>query len=112
MRRLIALDLVLTAFLAMTAYAVWTHGYVGFFEAMAANAATQLAMLDLAIVLGLFTLWQWRDAGERSLPFFPYAAITLLFGAAGPLAYLFHRELREVLAARAARAGRRSEALA
>ncbi len=95
MSRIIALGLVLAAFLVMTDLAILEHGYVGFFELMFANSATRLAMLDLGIVLVLFTLWQWTDAKDRGLPFWPYAAVSLTFGAAGPLAYLIHRTLRE-----------------
>ena len=40
MTRIIALDVVLLGFLAMTANAVASHGYLGFFEAMVANPAT------------------------------------------------------------------------
>ena len=49
----------------------------------------------LSIVLVLFTIWQWSDAGERARPFWPDAVLSLTIGAAGPLAYLIHRTLRE-----------------
>ena len=100
MTRIIALDVVLLGFLAMTVHAVAAHGYLGFFEAMFANPATRLAMTDLSIVLALFTIWQWSDAKDRSLPFWPYALMTAALGAAGPLAYLGHREVRVYLARR------------
>lgn len=95
MSRIIALGIVLAGFLVMTDLAILEHGYIGFFEAMLANAATRLAMVDLSIVLVLFTLWQWSDAKDRSLPFWPYAVLTLTIGAAGPLGYLIHRTARE-----------------
>lgn len=95
MTRIAALSLALVGFLVLTDIAILEHGYVGFFEAMLANSATRLAMLDLSIVLVLFTIWQWSDARDRALPFWPYAVLSLTIGAAGPLAYLIHRTLRE-----------------
>ncbi len=100
--KLIGLELVLLAFLALTAHAVGTMGYFGFFEAMGANAATQLAMADLVICLSILAVFIFRDARERQLPWLPYLAIALFFGAAGPLAYLIHREF--AVRPRAARA--------
>jgi hypothetical protein len=50
--------------------------------------------LDLSLSLGLVLLWMREDASGRGLPFWPYAAVTLAVGVAGPLAYLIHRELR------------------
>ncbi|MBW2242543.1 MAG: DUF2834 domain-containing protein [Deltaproteobacteria bacterium] len=95
MTRIAALSLALVGFLVLTDIAILELGYVGFFEAMLANAGTRLAMVDLSIVLILFTIWQWNDARERALPFWPYAVLSLTIGAAGPLAYLIHRTSRE-----------------
>jgi hypothetical protein len=94
MLRLALLSLVLLAFAVLTVEATLVHGYLGVFEAMAANAATRLAFVDLTLSLGLVLLWMWGDARGRALPFWAYAVVTLAFGVAGPLAYLIHRELR------------------
>jgi len=45
--------------------------------------------------LGLVLTWMALDARETGLPYLPYLAVTLLFGVAGPLAYLVHRGLGE-----------------
>ena len=106
MTRLVVLALVFLDFAAFSVYAVDQFGYVGLFEQVLANAATLQIGLDLVIALGLVSLWMWSDAAERGLPFWPYAAVTLALGSLGPLAYMIHRELREV------RAGARQRALA
>lgn len=93
--RLAALAVVLVFFLANTANALAQQGYLGFFEAMGANAATRLAMLDLSIVLTLALIWMFRDArnaGVSVAECVVYALVTLVFGAAGPLLYLIRRE--------------------
>jgi len=91
--RIALLSLVLIGFVAFEIEAIAAFGYVGVFEAMASNAATRLGFVDLVIALGLVLLWIRQDAGERALPFWPYAALTLALGSVGPLAYLVHREL-------------------
>src|SRR5262245_49896034 len=69
MLRLALLTLVLLAFAVLTVEATLAHGYLGVFEAMAANAATRLAFVDLTLSLGLVLLWMWGDARGRALPF-------------------------------------------
>jgi hypothetical protein len=96
----IVLWLVLIDFAALTAYAVMQHGYLGFFELVVANWATRLMFVDLVIALSLIAVWMLRDARERGASFWPYLALTLFFGAAGPLLYLIRREasaLRELV---------------
>jgi hypothetical protein len=91
--RIALLSLVLVIFVAFEIAAVAAFGYTGVFEAMAANVATRLGFLDLVISLGLVLIWMKQDAGERALPFWPYAVVTLALGSVGPLAYLLYREL-------------------
>jgi len=100
MFRLAILALVFVDFAALSAWAVATHGYVGLWEAMLATPAGVAATVDLAIALGLVTVWMWRDARERGLPFVPYALAAVALGSLGPLAYLLHRELRGLRAVR------------
>ena len=90
--KMIALDAALTAFVALTGYVIWEHGYLGFFELALANTATMLLALDLVITLSLATVWMWNDARERGTSAVPFALVTLTFGAAGPLLYLIFRE--------------------
>lgn len=87
----IVLGLVLLGFIDLTAYAVWQHGYVGFFELAMANWATRLLFADLVIALALIMVWMYRDAREKGAAFAPYALITATFGSAGPLLYLIRR---------------------
>ena len=82
----------LLPFLGLSTYVIATMGYLGFFEAAAANAATELMMMDLVISLGLISVWMWRDARDRSFSALPYLVVTLVLGAAGPLLYLIRRE--------------------
>ncbi|MDH3687325.1 MAG: DUF2834 domain-containing protein [Myxococcales bacterium] len=90
--KMIGLEVVLTAFLALTGYVIWEHGYLGFFELALANTATMLLSFDLVITLSLATVWMWNDAKERGTSAVPFALVTLTFGAAGPLLYLIFRE--------------------
>jgi len=83
--------LVLADFTALTAWAVWTHGYVGFFEAAFANLASITVGVDLVIALSLVTIWLWQDARERGVSPIPYVVLTALLGSVGPLLYLVTR---------------------
>ncbi len=94
MTKTLALGLVLVGFTALSFYAVEVHGYLGFFEALGSTTAGVVAFTDLVIALTLAMLWMRGDAQERSLPFWPYAILTLALGSVGPLSYLIHREVR------------------
>jgi len=98
----IGLSVVLADFAALTAYAVYQYGLVGFFEIMSANAATLTALADLTIALSLVLVWMWNDARERNAAFFPYAVLTLVLGSVGPLLYLIVRSGEERVARRQA----------
>jgi len=88
----ILLAVVLADFLCLTAYAVYAHGYVGFFELALANAATVTVLTDLTIALSLILYWMWNDARARGLSPLPYVLLTLALGSVGPLLYLIRRE--------------------
>ncbi len=90
--RQLILGLVLLDFGAFTAYALWTHGIVGFVDAVFANTATTLLLADLVIALALVTTWLWQDARDRGVSPVPYVLLTLGFGSVGPLLYLIRRE--------------------
>lgn len=87
----IGLSVVLLDFLALTAYAVYQYGYLGFFQLMAANAVTMAAFADLLIALTLIVVWMLRDARARGVSAVPYVLLTLLLGSVGPLTYLIRR---------------------
>ena len=91
--KIIGLGALLAAFVAETVYTTATVGYIGFFEAANANAATRLMMFDLVLALGAISIWMLRDARQRGLTALPWLALTALFGMAGPLGYLIRREL-------------------
>jgi len=85
------LEAVLFGFSALTAYAVYQHGYIGFFEMMLSNAVTITAFADLIISLGLIILWMRRDARDYNIALFPYIIMTIALGSVGPLLYLIRR---------------------
>jgi hypothetical protein len=96
----IFLSVVLAAFVFESVAVLYTMGIVGTFEALFANHATRLAMLDLALALSLVCVWIWRDARARGVNPLPYVALAAALGSAGPLLYLVLRpgraEAREV----------------
>ncbi len=103
--RQILLWLVLVDFAALSVYAVVQHGYLGVFELALANWATRLLFADLCIALALIALWMVRDARARGASVWPYLAVTLFLGSAGPLLYLIRREGSEARELAPARVG-------
>lgn len=89
-RLLVATILVL--FGALTAVALWHHGYWGIFDTMLQSWAGIQVLTDLTIALGLVLVWMWRDARSSGRTVWPYVAITLAAGVFGPLLYLVTRE--------------------
>lgn len=87
-KKQIGLSLVLADFLALTAYAVYQHGYIGFFEAVLSDAVGMTVFADLLIALTLALVWMWRDAQQRGIAVAPYVLLTLALGSVGPLLYL------------------------
>jgi len=86
------IGLVLADFTALTAWAVYQHGFVGFLEPVTMNAAGMQIGIDLVIALSLVTIWMWRDATARGVSVIPYVLLTVTLGSIGPLVYLFNRE--------------------
>lgn len=82
------LIVVLAVFSVVTALALWQHGYWGVLEPHFKSWGAAQVFLDLVIALGLFMLWMWRDARQSGRAFWPWAALTLVAGAFGPLIYL------------------------
>ena len=96
----IGLSVVLADFVALTGYAVYQYGYVGFFETMLSSAVGVTALADLVIALTLVLAWMVRDAKETGVSALPYVLLTLGLGSVGPLLYLIRREGRAVAAQR------------
>lgn len=85
------LILVMLAFGALTAVAVWQHGVIGIFAWQLQNTAGLQVLVDLGIALGLFCAWMWRDAREQGRRPLPWLLLTLASGSFGPLLYLLTR---------------------
>jgi hypothetical protein len=79
---------VLVPFSALSAVAVWEHGYVGIFLFQFQSWAGAQVLADLVIALGLFMAWMWRDAQASSRNPWPWLVLTLVAGSFGPLLYL------------------------
>lgn len=90
MQRLLILP-VLVAFGALTAVALWQHGYVGIFLLQFQTSAGLQVLADLAIALALVLVWLWRDARATGRNPWPWAAATLAVGSFAPLLYLLTR---------------------
>ncbi len=88
----VGLAVVLAGFTTLTAYTVYQHGYIGFFQLLCANAATVTAGADLVIALTLILLWMEGDARAHGISSLPYLLLTLTLGSVGPLLYLIRRE--------------------
>jgi hypothetical protein len=86
-----ALILILTAFGALTAWAVVQHGYLGIFQIQFASAAGLQVLADLGIALLLCMAWLWRDARALGRNPLPWCLLTLAAGSFGPLLYLLTR---------------------
>lgn len=94
----------LAPFLTLTAYVVATDGLHGFAREALSSPSTVLMGLDLLIALGLILFWMRGDARATGTPFWPYLAVTLVLGVAGPLLYGLHREARSRAGSRRAAA--------
>jgi len=90
--RVLLLLLVLADFSALSAYALYQHGYAGIWEAAFSNWATIQVVTDLVIACVLINLWMIRDARERGVSPWPWVVLTLAAGSFGPLLYLIRRE--------------------
>lgn len=106
----IGLGLVLADFTALTAYAVYEVGYLGFFDMLFSNIVGITVFVDLCIALTLVAVWMYRDARERGLSSTPYIVLTFLLGSIGPLAYLIRRESAEATAGAPLRVSSRASA--
>lgn len=83
------LTLVLLAFGALTAVALWQNGYIAIFTGQFANAAGLQVLADLCIALTLVLVWLWQDARRAGRNPWPWVVATLALGSFGPLLYLW-----------------------
>jgi len=92
----IALWLVLADFVALTAFAVYSEGLVGFVPAALgfASGSTWGAQIIVDFLLAVTVALGWvvADARARGLAWWPFVALTLTLGSIGLLSYLIFRE--------------------
>lgn len=84
----IVLILTLSAFLMLTAVAVWHHSYVGIFSLQLQSWAGVQVLVDLTIALSLFLVWMWNDARGAGRSPWPWLVLVLATGSIGALLYL------------------------
>jgi hypothetical protein len=84
--------LVLVPFTALSAVALWKHGYWGIFEPHFQSFGAGQVLADLAIALMLVLTWMARDARQTGRRFWPWLLVTLAAGSFGPLLYLLTRQ--------------------
>lgn len=83
--------LVLVLFGALSAAALWQHGYWGILAPHFQSLAGGQVFADLVIALSLVMVWMWRDARALGRSPWPWIAATLALGSFGPLVYLLTR---------------------
>jgi hypothetical protein len=76
---------------AVTAAALWQHGYWGILAPHFQSWGGAQVLLDLVIALVLVLTWLWNDARTRGRNPWPWIGITLVAGSFGPLLYLLTR---------------------
>jgi hypothetical protein len=89
-RSLLIVTLIL--FGALSAAALWQHGYFGIFALHFKTFGGAQVLTDLVIALTLVMVWMWRDARASGRNVWPWIAMTLAFGSFGPLLYLLSRK--------------------
>ncbi len=82
------LSIILIFFGALTAVALWQHGYWGIFEPHFKSYGAGQVLADLVIALSLAMLWMWHNAKATGRNVWPWLALTLVTGSFGPLLYL------------------------
>lgn len=86
----ILLILVLALFSAYTGWVAWEFGYLSVFEVSLREHPSTQAIIDLWIACGLLFLIIFADhlrSGRPLIHFVPFAIVTSIFGAIGPLLY-------------------------
>jgi len=95
--KLLALYIILGAFLAFTAYslAVTEQDFFEWAKSLISVPATAQVVIDLYIACGIILAWMFQDIRNRGKPIFQwfiYLAITVFAASIGPLIYLIIRE--------------------
>ena len=90
----ILLIITLVLFGALTAAALWQHGYWGIIAPHFQSFGAGQVLADLVIALTLVMVWMWHDAKASGRSAWPWLALTLAAGSFGPLIYLLTRRNR------------------
>jgi hypothetical protein len=88
-RGLIGITLIL--FGALSAAALWYHGYWGIIAPHFQSFGAAQVFVDLVIALVLVMVWMWQDAKASDRNPWPWIVATLALGSFGPLIYLLTR---------------------
>jgi len=86
------LTIILILFGALSAAALWQHGYWGIIAPHFQSFGGGQVFADLVIALALVMVWMWRDAKATGRTAWPWIAATLALGSFGPLVYLLTRK--------------------
>lgn len=81
----------LALFGALSAIALWHHGYWGIVAPHFQSFGAGQVFADLVIALTLIMIWMWRDARASGRNPWPWIVATLALGSFGPLVYLLTR---------------------
>lgn len=84
----IVLAIITLDFAALSAYAIWQHGYWGIIAYHLPSSAGWQVGADLVIACTLAMAWMVADARRNGRVVWPYLLITLALGSFGPLLYL------------------------
>lgn len=104
----ILLVVTLVLFGALTAVALWFHGFWGIVAPHFRSFGPAQVFADLVIALTLVMVWVWRDARATGRNPWPWIVATLLLGSFSPLVYLLTRKRVSVSAMPSALRGART----
>jgi hypothetical protein len=82
------LFITLVLFTALTAVALWQHGYWGIIAPHFHSFGAGQVFADLVIALALFAVWMWRDAHVNGRNPWPWLLLVVAAGSIGALLYL------------------------
>ena len=88
----VLLIVTIALFGALSAIALWKHGYWGIIAPHFQSFGAGQVLADLVIALTLAMVWMWHDAKATGRPVWPWIVITLALGSFGPLFYLLTRK--------------------
>ena len=89
-RTLLIITLIL--FGALSAVALWQHGYWGIIAPLLQSFGAGQVLADLVIALTLVMVWMWHDAKACGLNVWPWLIATLVVGSFSPLVYMLTRK--------------------